>query len=419
MNKIDRSLVKSQAKQIIKNKVFVLFLISAIVLILVNGLSIGVNTYYSSDELFGPSNNYSDNQSGQNTPDDFFKYFNGGDSNSNDNSGSYNYGGDASDNPIESFGQENNQNQSYSNSNGTTNLSIKSALVPSGVNIGAGSLTILSLIFSPLLVSLCGLYVVLIKRDPNEEFKLGEEIKNIFKTSFDASYGHKILVYILRDLFTALWSILFIIPGIVYYYSSFFAYQIMCENPNIKPSEALKLSKKMVMGNRGELFVLDLSFLGWWLLCGITFGLANIYVIPYYFTTQALYYENFKIRALQEGRITMDDFLSEQEKAQKYGFAGNAGNYYNPNANVNNEQTYQNQNAQTSQSNANGYYYNPQQNANAQAQNTAPNNAQTNEQSATQQYAYNPNASHTAEAPKENEPVQKGEYPSYTNENNE
>ncbi len=407
MNKIDRSLVKSQAKQIIKNKVFVLFLISAIVLILVNGLSIGVNTYYSSDELFGPSNNYSDNQSGQNTPDDFFNYFNN-DQNGND-SGSYNYGGDASDNPIENFGQENNQNQSYSNSNGTTNLSIKSALVPSGVNIGAGSLTILSLIFSPLLVSLCGLYVVLIKRDPNEEFRIGEEIKNIFKTSFDASYGHKILVYILRDLFTALWSILLIIPGIVYYYSSYFAYQIMCENPNIKPTEALKLSKKMVMGNRGELFALDLSFIGWGLLCAVTFGLASIYVIPYYFTTQALYYENFKIRALQEGRIHEDDFLSEEEKAQKYGFGNNA-NYYNPN--VNNEQNSQNE---QSTQNAYGYYYNPQQS------NDEPKSEEnkTDNADATQQYAYHPDSSQNADVPKENEPVQKGEYPSYTNENNE
>ncbi len=289
MNKIDRSLVKSQAKQIIKNKVFVLFLISAIVLILVNGLSVGVNTYYSSDELFGPSNDYSDNQSGQNTPDDFFNYFNNY-QNGND-SGSYNYDGGESDNPIESFGQNNNKNQSYSNSNsnGITNLGIKSALFPSGSNIRVRGLTILSLIFSPLFVSLCGLYIVLVKRDPNEEFRLGGEFKNIFKTSFDASYGHKILVYVLRNLFTALWSILFVIPGIVYNYSSYFAYQIMCENPNIKPTEALKLSKKMVMGNRGELFVLDLSFIGWGFLCAITFGLASIYVIPYYFTTQDLY----------------------------------------------------------------------------------------------------------------------------------
>ncbi len=397
MNNIDRSLVKSQAKQIIKNKVFVLFLISAIVLILVNGISAGVTLYTSSDDLFGPSgdNSYSDNQSGQNTPDDFFKYFNGGDG--SDDSGSYNYGdSSSSDNPIENFGQ--NSNQSYSSSSNLSlpnKLSVKTALTPTTVSVR--SLTVLSIILSPLLISLYGLYVVLIKRDPNEEFKLGEEIKNIFKTSFDATYGHKIVVFILRNLFTTLWTIVFIIPGIVYNYSTYFAYQIMCENPNMKPTEALKLSKKMVTGNRGELFALDLSFIGWGFLCAITCGIASIYVIPYYFTTQALYYENFKIRALQEGRITEDDFLTQQEKAQKYAFTGNA-DYYN--SNVNNEQAAQN--------NAN-YYYNPAQNSEAQVKSEEPNTDNT-----TQQYAYRPQ---NTEPPKENEPVQSGEYPSYTNTN--
>ena len=394
MNNIDRSLVKSQAKQIIKNKVFVLFLISAIVLILVNGISAGVTLYASSDDLFGPSgdNSYSDNQSGQNTPDDFFKYFNG-----SDDSGSYNYGdSSSSDNPIENFGQ--NSNQSYSSSSNLSlpdKLSVKTALTP--ITVGARSLTVLSIILSPLLISLYGLYVVLIKRDPNEEFKLGEEIKNIFKTSFDATYGHKIVIFILRNLFTTLWTILFIIPGIVYNYSTYFAYQILSENPNMRPTEALRLSKKMVTGNRGELFALDLSFIGWGFLCAITCGIASIYVIPYYFTTQALYYENFKIRALQEGRITEDDFLTQEEKAQKYAFTGNA-DYYN--SNVNNEQTAQN--------NAN-YYYNPVQNSEAQVKSEEPNTDNT-----TQQYAYRPQ---NTEPPKENEPVQSGEYPSYTNTN--
>lgn len=394
MNNIDRSLVKSQAKQIIKNKVFVLFLISAIVLILVNGISAGVTLYTSSDDLFGPSgdSSYSDNQSGQNTPDDFFKYFNG-----SDDSGSYNYGdSSSSDNPIENFGQ--NSNQSYSSSSNLSlpdKLSVKTALTPT--TVGARSLTVLSIILSPLLISLYGLYVVLIKRDPNEEFKLGEEIKNIFKTSFDATYGHKIVIFILRNLFTTLWTILFIIPGIVYNYSTYFAYQILSENPNMRPTEALRLSKKMVTGNRGELFALDLSFIGWGFLCAITCGIASIYVIPYYFTTQALYYENFKIRALQEGRITEDDFLTQEEKAQKYAFTGNA-DYYN--SNVNNEQAAQN--------NAN-YYYNPAQNSEAQVKSEEPNTDNT-----TQQYAYRPQ---NTEPPKENEPVQSGEYPSYTNTN--
>lgn len=407
MNNINRSLVKLQAKQIIKDKIFALFVLSAIVIFLTQGLTIGVNVYTDSDDienLFGPknSNGYSDN-SNQNTPEDFFKYFNGeqsDDDNSYDDDDSYDDGDSSSDNPIESFGQ------SYNGSDtGITNTSVNTSSIGYFSDTGIKGLTVLSIVLSPLLVSLLGFYVILVKRDPSEQFSLGEEIKNIFKVSFDATYGKKLVVSILRTVFMTLWCFLFIIPGIVYNYSSYFSFQIMCENPNLKPMEALKLSKKMVAGNRSELFALDLSFIGWWILCGISFGIASIYAIPYYLTTQALYYENFKIRALQEGRITEDDFLSQEEKANKYAFAG-AGNYYNPAQNTN-EQYTANQN-----DSANAYYYNPQQhtsdtgaaqtaaNENAGEQNTSP--------------FYTP-----ANVPSENEPTQSGSYPSYANNEQE
>ena len=409
MNNINRSLVKSQAKQIIKDKIFALFVLSAIVIFLTQGLTIGVNVYTDSDDienLFGPknSNGYSDN-SNRNTPEDFFKYFNGGQSDDNDNSydddDSYDDGDSSSDNPIESFGQ------SYNGSDtGITNTSVNTSSIGYFSDTGIKGLTVLSIVLSPLLVSLLGFYVILVKRDPREQYSLGEEIKNIFKVSFDATYGKKLVVTILRTVFITLWCFLFIIPGIVYNYSSYFSFQIMCENPNLKPMEALKLSKKMVKGNRSELFALDLSFIGWWILCGISFGIASIYAIPYYLTTQALYYENFKLRALQEGRITEDDFLSQEEKANKYAFAG-AGNYYNPAQNTN-EQYTANQN-----DSANAYYYNPQQhttsdtgaaqtaaNENAGEQNTSP--------------FYTP-----ANVPSENEPTQSGSYPSYANNEQE
>lgn len=408
MNNINRSLVKSQAKQIIKDKIFALFVLSAIVIFLTQGLTIGVNVYTDSDDienLFGPknSNGYSDN-SNRNTPEDFFKYFNGEQSDDDDNSydddDSYDDGDSSSDNPIESFGQSYNGGDT-----GITNTSVNTSSIGYFSDTGIRGLTVLSIVLSPLLVSLLGFYVILVKRDPSEQFSLGEEIKNIFKVSFDATYGKKLVVTILRTVFITLWCFLFIIPGIVYNYSSYFSFQIMCENPNLKPMEALKLSKKMVAGNRGELFALDLSFIGWWILCGISFGIASIYAIPYYLTTQALYYENFKIRALQEGRITEDDFLSQEEKANKYAFAG-AGNYYNPAQNTN-EQYTANQN-----DSANAYYYNPQQHTSdtGAAQTAASENAGKQNTSP----FYTP-----ANVPSENEPTQSGSYPSYANNEQE
>lgn len=408
MNNINRSLVKSQAKQIIKDKIFALFVLSAIVIFLTQGLTIGVNVYSDSDDienLFGPknSNGYSDN-SNRNTPEDFFKYFNGEQSDDDDNSydddDSYDDGDSSSDNPIESFGQSYNGGDT-----GITNASVNTSSIGYFSDTGIRGLTVLSIVLSPLLVSLLGFYVILVKRDPSEQFSLGEEIKNIFKVSFDATYGKKLVVTILRTVFITLWCFLFIIPGIVYNYSSYFSFQIMCENPNLKPMEALKLSKKMVAGNRGELFALDLSFIGWWILCGISFGIASIYAIPYYLTTQALYYENFKIRALQEGRITEDDFLSQEEKANKYAFAG-AGNYYNPAQNTN-EQYTANQN-----DSANAYYYNPQQHtSDTEAAQTAA-NENAGEQNTSPFYT-------PANVPSENEPTQSGSYPSYANNEQE
>lgn len=413
MNNINRSLVKSQAKQIIKDKIFALFVLSAIVIFLTQGLTIGVNVYTDSDDienLFGPknSNGYSDN-SNQNTPEDFFKYFNGEQSDDNGNSydddDSYDDGDSSSDNPIESFGQSYNGGDT-----GITNTSVNTSSIGYFSDTGIRGLTVLSIVLSPLLVSLLGFYVILVKRDPSEQFSLGEEIKNIFKVSFDATYGKKLVVSILRTLFITLWCFLFIIPGIVYNYSSYFSFQIMCENPNLKPMEALKLSKKMVAGNRGELFALDLSFIGWWILCGISFGIASIYAIPYYLTTQALYYENFKIRALQEGRITEDDFLSQEEKANKYAFAG-AGNYYNPAQNTN-EQYTANQN-----DSANAYYYNPQHHtSDTEAAQTGAAQTAANENAGEQNTSpfYTP-----ANVPSENEPIQSGSYPSYANNEQE
>lgn len=408
MNNINRSLVKSQAKQIIKDKIFALFVLSAIVIFLTQGLTIGVNVYTDSDDienLFGPknSNGYSDN-SNRNTPEDFFKYFNGEQSDDDDNSydddDSYDDGDSSSDNPIESFGQSYNGGDT-----GITNTSVNTSSIGYFSDTGIKGLTVLSIVLSPLLVSLLGFYVILVKRDPSEQFSLGEEIKNIFKVSFDATYGKKLVVSILRTLFITLWCFLFIIPGIVYNYSSYFSFQIMCENPNLKPMEALKLSKKMVAGNRGELFALDLSFIGWWILCGISFGIASIYAIPYYLTTQALYYENFKIRALQEGRITEDDFLSQEEKANKYAFAG-AGNYYNPAQNTN-EQYTANQN-----DSANAYYYNPQQHtSDTEAAQTAA-NENAGEQNTSPFYT-------PANVPSENEATKSGSYPSYANNEQE
>lgn len=101
-------------------------------------------------------------------------------------------------------------------------------------------------------------------------------------------------VIFFTGLFTALWSLLFVIPGIIKALSYYMTMYILAENPEIGALEAINRSKAMMDGHKMELFVLQLSFIGWYLLCGVTFGIAGIWVIPYVNATMANFYNSIK-----------------------------------------------------------------------------------------------------------------------------
>lgn len=91
-------------------------------------------------------------------------------------------------------------------------------------------------------------------------------------------------------LFTFLWSLLFYIPGIIKGISYSMSMYILAENKGMDPMEAIRRSKEMMNGHKMDYFVLMLSFIGWGLLVGITFGIAGIWVFPYMQTTMANFY---------------------------------------------------------------------------------------------------------------------------------
>ena len=95
-------------------------------------------------------------------------------------------------------------------------------------------------------------------------------------------------------LFTILWFLLLIIPGIIAILRYSMVYYIMNDNPDLKPLEAIKLSKKMMYGHKARLFFLWLSFLGWFLLGIFTLGIGFLYAMPYYNATLANFYEDLK-----------------------------------------------------------------------------------------------------------------------------
>lgn len=102
---------------------------------------------------------------------------------------------------------------------------------------------------------------------------------------------------------------LFVIPGIVMTYAYSMTEYILYENPRLSAGEAIRMSKIMTQGYKGELFVFDLSFLLWHLLSGLTLGIVGIvYVNPYLYTAHAGMYEALKNAAIQSGRLRWEDF---------------------------------------------------------------------------------------------------------------
>lgn len=117
-------------------------------------------------------------------------------------------------------------------------------------------------------------------------------------------YVNIVLTMFLRDLFTALWSLLLVVPGIVKHYEYLMVSYIIAENPAMDYKEAFQISKQMMDGEKMEAFIMDLSFLGWYLLSAVTCGLLAIfYVNPYVQASFAEMYTFNKQKAYQEGYI--------------------------------------------------------------------------------------------------------------------
>ena len=141
------------------------------------------------------------------------------------------------------------------------------------------------IITSAFEISLCMIYLKLAK---NEEISIGD-LFNGFNIT-----GKAIWLMIITQFFTFLWSLLFVIPGIIKAYSYYMAPYILADNPELTANEALSKSKEIMDGHKFDLFVLQLSFFWWYMLSAITFGIAYIYVIPYVSATTANFYNSIK-----------------------------------------------------------------------------------------------------------------------------
>ncbi|MDE6472185.1 MAG: DUF975 family protein [Clostridia bacterium] len=105
-----------------------------------------------------------------------------------------------------------------------------------------------------------------------------------------SDFGRSLVLYITNQIFIALWALLFIVPGIIKSFAYSMSYYILLDDPNISANDARKKSIEMMKGNKWRLFCLQFSFIGWYMLCLLTFGILTFWVSPYMEIAKAKFY---------------------------------------------------------------------------------------------------------------------------------
>lgn len=137
-----------------------------------------------------------------------------------------------------------------------------------------------------------------------------ENVKTVFSGFNKKDYLHTAGILLCRDIYTFLWSLLLIVPGIIKFYEYRMIPYIVADNPDISREEAFALSKQMTDGHKMDLFILDLSFIGWYLLGAVTCGIAELFwTSPYVNCTLAETYLHLK----QENDNTVIDAAYSEE----------------------------------------------------------------------------------------------------------
>jgi len=123
-------------------------------------------------------------------------------------------------------------------------------------------------------------------------------------------FGQGFLQALLRGLYVFLWSLLFVIPGVVKTYSYFMTPYIMIDYPELSANEAITWSRQAMDGHKFDLFCLHLSFIGWAILSLLTLGIGDLFLLPYMYASYAVFYRNVICPKIQR------EILEEDPSAQ-------------------------------------------------------------------------------------------------------
>ena len=131
-----------------------------------------------------------------------------------------------------------------------------------------------------------GYVQILLKQYHHQDF----EVKDLFSQFHRFKQGF--LMNLLRGLYVFLWTLLFIIPGIVKGYSYAMTPFIMADNPEMTAKEAITASTELMDGHKGDLFMLGLTFIGWDILATLTLGIGHLWLNPYKNAAYAAFYRD-------------------------------------------------------------------------------------------------------------------------------
>ena len=133
----------------------------------------------------------------------------------------------------------------------------------------------------------------------------GEDCDEMVGDQFNvfSKYGRVLGTSLLYTLYVILWSLLLVIPGIIKSYSYAMTPYVMNDRPDLDADDCIHESRMMMRGYKWKLFCMDLSFIGWAILCILTLGIGFLWLQPYIEASHAKFYEELKARRTPEAKL--------------------------------------------------------------------------------------------------------------------
>lgn len=167
-------------------------------------------------------------------------------------------------------------------------------LIMYAITYAASMLVIGAIIVAgPLTYGLCFLFL--------KQYRDGEKMRigDIF-SGFSTDFGQTFLIGLMTGIFTFLWGLLLFVPGIIKWYAYSAAYYIKADNPDYSWRECIDASRELMRGHKWDRFMLDLSFIGWYIVGSLCLGIGTLWVMPYHTAAQTIFYDELVAAQIRE-----------------------------------------------------------------------------------------------------------------------